>query len=966
MKKIVSLLLSLLIAVAAFPLSISAEAAPIPAFPGAEGAGMYITGGRGGTVYEVTSLEDYKSSTKEKPIPGTLRYGLSTIEKNKNKVTTIVFRVSGTIHLKEKIKTDVYNLTIAGQTAPGDGIAIGDYSVSLGGENIVVRYIRFRGGFAELDDTFSPNGRKMVIDHCSFSWSTDEVVSTKDKSSITVQWSIISNALNMSIHDKGAHGYGGIWGGTNMTFHHNLIANNNSRNPRLDRDFRLEKDGPLLFDLRNNVFYNWGANSGYGGENATGVNIVNNYYKAGPATFDGVKNRIFNPSSEQPGSYYVKGNYVAGYPEITEDNWAGGIQPDYGLSSVNRLDQEVAITYKHTDNVTYTTPVHTDSAADAYEKVLEAAGTVLPKRDSLDARIVNDVRYGLGKFANTPSGDGYFPELAQVTLPADYDTDHDGMPDSWESSHGLNPANASDGNADSGDGYTNLEKYMNSIVSNGSVNPKVTITSPVPNAMIESNQDVIIQADANDIDGTIARVEFSYYDTKAMKLNPLGTVTSAPYTYTWKNAPQGTYYLYAKATDNTGTQTLSSMIIIHVNDAGSIGDWTSQDIGVVSIPGTASSADDTFIVKGSGEIAASDDGIHSADAFNYVHKEVSGDAELISTLSFQNPSEYDNDVKAGLMVRQDLSTDSPFAMIAIMKEEYYGTRVHFMTRSAKGELTVSAIKPDVALPALLKVTKYGNEVRGYISTDGGAYWELVGSAALELPDRVYMGLALDATKSTNNFNYYNTTIFEHTKLLSVPSLTINNPSFDTVRLPEYTVTGTTGGGRLTIKKNGITVVNAIPYEAGTGFSHKVTLTEGVNDLEVSIENAAGLTSTRKLTVTFDKEWTGNVFNVGNVKLTNTSEATISSLGPLQDVAVSAVFTNNSEIEKNGILVLALYDADHKIVSYSYSEESIAALGTQTLATTFKMPLNTAGYKVSAFVWDGLSSKKVISNVVALP
>ncbi|MGQ7888748.1 hypothetical protein [Paenibacillus sp. WC2504] len=218
MKKIIAML-SFLFIVASLVPSLAAAAEPIPAFPGAEGAAMYITGGRGGDVYEVTSLDDYTSS--ETPIPGTLRYGLAKVANSNAKSTVIVFRVSGTIHLKEKIKTNVYNLTIAGQTAPGDGIAIGNYSVSLGGSNIIIRYLRFRGGFAELDDTFSPNAPKMMIDHCSFSWSTDEVLSSKDKSSITVQWSIISNSLNMSIHDKGAHGYGGIWGGTNMTFHHN-------------------------------------------------------------------------------------------------------------------------------------------------------------------------------------------------------------------------------------------------------------------------------------------------------------------------------------------------------------------------------------------------------------------------------------------------------------------------------------------------------------------------------------------------------------------------------------------------------------------------------------------------------------------------------------------------------------------------------------------------------------------------
>lgn len=870
MKKTISLFLFLFIVVSLIP-SLAAAADLTPAFPGAEGAAMYITGGRGGEVYEVTSLEDYAAS--ETPIPGTLRYGLAKVANSNSKSTVIVFRVSGTIHLKEKIKTNVYNLTIAGQTAPGGGIAIGNYSVSLGGSNIIIRYIRFRGGFAELDDTFSPNAPKMMIDHCSFSWSTDEVLSTKDKSSITVQWSIISDSLNMSIHDKGAHGYGGIWGGTNMTFHHNLIASNNSRNPRLDRDFRLEKDAPLLFDLRNNVFYNWGANSGYGGENATGVNVVNNYYKAGPATFDDVKNRIFNPWSEQPGNYYVQGNYVDGYPAISANNWAGGVQPEYGLGTVNRLENPVPITYKNTDGTIVDTSVTTDSAIDAYGKVLDHAGAILPKRDSLDARIVNDVRNGLGKFANTPDGDGGFPVLAESTFPAGYDSDHDGLPNSWEQTHGLDANNASDGKADSGDGYTQLEKYLNSLVGIGSINPSVAITSPSANEMLQANQAIIIDAQAADSDGAISKVEFSYYDTKAMKLNPLGTITSPPYTYTWTNAPEGTHYLYAKATDNTGTQTLSSMVVIHVNGTTPIEPWTSKDIGTVKLPGTASASGtgSSFTVKGAGEIGASDDGIQSADTFQYTYQDIAGDTELISTINFQNPSEYDNGVKSGLMIRQDLTTDSPFAMITVMKEEYYGVRIHFMSRTARGDLVVSTAKPNVELPALLKITRYGNEVKGLISIDGGSNWELVGATTLDLPNHAYIGMAVDATKSTNNFDYYNSSIFENTKL----------------------------------RTNNIT---------------------------------------------------GDVFSVGELKI-NDDEG---------DTSVSVQFTNQSQLDKNGILVIALYDANNQIVNYSYSSDLVEGQGTRELTANFQLPQDSASYKLKAFVWDQLASKNVISNVVELP
>lgn len=879
-KRLPVLLLCLVMLACLIPPAGSA-AALLPAFPGAEGAAMYITGGRGGDVYTVTSLEDYRSG--EEPIPGTLRYGLTKVANNRSKATVIVFDVSGTIHLKEKIKTNVYNLTIAGQTAPGDGIAIGGYSVSLGGENVIIRHIRFRGGFAELDDTFSPNGPRMLIDHCSFSWSTDEVLSTKDRSSITVQWSIISNSLNMSIHDKGSHGYGGIWGGTNMSFHHNLIANNNSRNPRLDRDFRLEKDAPLLFDLRNNVIYNWGGNSGYGGENATGVNVVNNYYKAGPATFDDVKSRVFNPWSEQPGSYYIEGNAVEGYPQISADNWAGGVQPEYGLGTMNRLEEPVAITFKQADGTIVPTPVATDSAEEAYEKVLRQAGAVLPKRDSLDARIVSDVRLGLGKFANTPEGDGGFPALKEEARPAGYDSDGDGMPDAWELAQGLNPNDPEDGKADSGSGYTHLENYLNAIAGSGSANPDVAIASPTPNEMIRSGEDIVIEASASDSDGTVTKVEFSYYDTTTMKLHALGEATSAPYTYTWRGAPEGTHYLYAKATDDTGTQTLSSLVVVHVNGTGGIEPWSSLDIGEVSLPGTASAANGgaDYTIKGSGKIGASGDGLHSADSFHYMYREVPGDAELIGSVGFQSPSEYDDGAKAGLMIRQSLDDDAPFAMMTVMKEKYYGTRIHLLVRSAQGGLVVSEAQRELELPALMKIAKYGDEIKGYVSKDGGAEWEEIGSVPFETAAPVYMGMAVDAAKSTNNFDYYNASLFKNTELR---------------------VDGTGGG-------DPFTAVARVTDAAG----------EAVHTLE-----------------------------------------------PGQSIFASASFHNNSQIDKNAVLVLALVDADNRMASYTYSVERMEGQGTKELEASFRLPADLAGYRVQAFVWDSLDGKQLISNISTLP
>ncbi|UUZ85201.1 pectate lyase [Paenibacillus sp. P26] len=376
----------------------------VPAFPGAEGGAMYATGGRGKAVYEVTTLEDYAPSKGEAPVPGSFRDAVSRPDR------TIVFRVSGNIELKERLSISQPNLTIAGQTAPGDGIALSGWWVNIGGTNTIVRYIRFRGGISALGDTADIAGDNIIVDHCSFSWSTDETLSLKEHKNITVQWSIISDSLNQSIHGKGAHGYGGIWGGTNVTYHHNLIVNHSSRNPRFDRQAKPDLY-PTKIDYRNNVVYNWGFNSAYGGEQATAINMINNYYKPGPSTFNGVRTRIVNPSSQTAGTWYIDGNMIEGYPEHSADNWWKSVQPDYGLDSVIRLDKP-AVLPDSADPIGG--PVMTDTAAAAYEKVLQSAGAVLPKRDSLDARIISDVKNGKGKIVNTIESDGGLPVLYSV------------------------------------------------------------------------------------------------------------------------------------------------------------------------------------------------------------------------------------------------------------------------------------------------------------------------------------------------------------------------------------------------------------------------------------------------------------------------------------------------------------------------------------------------------------------------
>lgn len=411
------------------------------AFPGAEGYGKYTRGGRGGAVYEVTNLNDAG--------PGSLRAAVEA-----SGPRTVVFRVSGTIDLESPLEIEHPYITIAGQTAPGDGIAIKDYPLQIGADQVIIRYLRLRQGDESGDETDALGGRyneNIIIDHISASWGTDETLSLYHNSYVTIQHSIISEALG----DGESHKFGGIWGDNYSTYHHNLIAHHESRNPRF-------ASGAGHVDFRNNVIYNWGYNSAYGGEkqqpgdpefDSTTINMVANYYKPGPATETGVRDRIVEPSAREAGdegSWYVADNFVAGDPEVTADNGLG-VDGDEFV----RLDEPWPAM-----------SIDQQTAEGAYHSVLEHAGATLPTRDVVDARIIEEVRNGTATYGNgiisSQSVVGGWPELRST--PAPTDMDHDGMPDDWERKNGLDPSDSSDRNKLADDGYTMLEKYLNRLV----------------------------------------------------------------------------------------------------------------------------------------------------------------------------------------------------------------------------------------------------------------------------------------------------------------------------------------------------------------------------------------------------------------------------------------------------------------------------------------------------------------------
>lgn len=505
--------------------------AQAPAFPGAEGHGRFTTGGRGGKVIHVTNLTDDASN----PAEGSLRWALK-----QSGTKTIVFDVSGYIDLKADLSISK-NTTIAGQTAPEGGITLRYYTLHLSGDNIIVRFVRSRRSQVKdvndgADAIWERHRKNLLLDHCSFSWSIDEIASFYDNRDFTMQWCTLGEGLANPGHSKGAHSYGGIWGGKNASFHHNMIVHVQNRAPRFN-GARYGWDGydktkysstvdAERVDFRNCLMYNWGNGNGcYGGPGGGYINIVNNYYKAGPGTSN--RTRVTqisvassgNASSDHPelyglsSRYYIQGNYVTAASSPENYDWSG-VKYDGGLQTLNGERYIPDADHNFGENVEYVSisgkdcvklkldspidagTVTTHSAETAYEKVRTYAGSSL-YRDAVDARYMEEARtgtvtyhgdvayvkdgktYSMSKtegivdFINDPDGEANpktasYPELPMNVRPADFDTDGDGMPDVWERANGLDPNDSSDGakyTLDTEKGwYTNLEVYLSSLV----------------------------------------------------------------------------------------------------------------------------------------------------------------------------------------------------------------------------------------------------------------------------------------------------------------------------------------------------------------------------------------------------------------------------------------------------------------------------------------------------------------------
>ncbi len=466
--------------------------ADIPAFPGAEGGGAFTPGGRGGKVIVVNSLADSG--------PGSLREAVET-----GGARVIVFNVSGIIWLKTPVSVRAPYITIAGQTAPGDGVCVAGESFNIDTHDVVIRHMRFRRGATYVgnrDDALSGDAiGNIMYDHCSVSWGLDENLSayrhmfTPEGSTVKQKLPTVNITIQNCISSEGLdtynHAFGSTIGGHNSMFTRNLWACNISRNASVGMDGD--------FNFVNNVIFNWWNRSVDGGDNKSLYNIINNYYKPGPITMKTAPGwRILKPESGRSaeaknlyGKAYVNGNIMEGYPKVTKDNWDGGVQVE-SMDNAGELKDKIKV-----DKPFPMGPiVKIMPAKDAFEFVMNNVGANFPKRDKVDERIIRQVRTGKIEYVegNYPvlgakyvkrrlPADSY--KMGIITMPSQVggwpeykgtpvvDSDKDGMPDAWEIKYGLNPKDPSDAIKDcNGDGYTNIEKYINGIDPKKKVNWK--------------------------------------------------------------------------------------------------------------------------------------------------------------------------------------------------------------------------------------------------------------------------------------------------------------------------------------------------------------------------------------------------------------------------------------------------------------------------------------------------------------
>lgn len=780
LKKITSILLTAVLTAGLSIPSLAADESKLPAFPGAEGGGKYTTGARGSDsieVYHVTNLNPEGE--------GSLKDAVSKSGR------IVVFDVSGVIKLPKKLNLEQPNITILGQTAPGDGITVAGSDIGLSADNTIIRYLRVRPTDEYEGEPDGLGGRwidDIIVDHCSVSWGVDELLTvyagSREKEgkeparNVTVQYCISSEALRMSSHIKGAHGYGGIAGGDNYSFHHNLMAHNDSRNPRLDRNL-------LGTDIVNNVIYDWGINTIYGGEPysynkleefskpelVTNVNIRDNYYKYGPSTRDNadhVRSRVFEATNDGKVMYngevlksnaYIENNYVYGDEETTKNNWNHN-DTVKNQENVNRLDKPV-------DMGVYEIPQQ--SAEDAYIEVLESAGASLPKRDSIDARIINDVRNGTGRIINQEEEQGGFTGITSETRVFE-------IPSEWKAANGMGDSKETD-IVPSGEymGYTWIEAYVNDWTAKQEKpsNPEIKVEAPATASydtaidktngkgswLVTKSKEVSYKAQAS---ADVEKMEL-YDGENQLKVYEGNKIDDNV------TLEEGTHYLFSRAYNSKGEKTDSDTAIVYVNGNG-LGKelYASAQIGDGSF-GTKGAAwydegTDTYTIGGSGRIGG------ESDSCQFAYSLLKGDFSVKTKI--EDIPKYENGVLSGIMVRTGLKGDAESVILGdgwlkggeniSVDKRIDGQNERLFMPLADGSQADNS-KNEYPMPRYLKVERKADKLILSVSNDG-VDWTNNDRKPMELSipnwgETLYVGLATDSNDGLPMVPYYSQASF---------------------------------------------------------------------------------------------------------------------------------------------------------------------------------------------------------------
>lgn len=778
-----------------------AEAEKTPAFASVEGGGKYSQGGRGGDVYVVTNLDDNATD----PQPGSLRYGLLRKDRADGNVSaprTIVFAVGGTINIDETVAKSARrmnitdNTTILGQTAPGEGITIAGSSMKFSGSNIIVRYMRFRLGSGYDLDAATATGQYIVIDHCSFGWGVDEVFSAKEIINSSIQYNIFSSGLAVpnkngvnntdpevaSGESEAKHGMGSILNGSDVSYTHNLWAHNGTRNPRFEGGFTyngIRYENKL--DFANNVVYDWGHNSTYGGERGNGqANFVGNYYKPGPETIEKVKTRFFDcdSSSEYKSSYYIDGNVMTSSDEVTADNTKGFYEMDLGAAS--QLTSKVELKEEYVP----------ESAEAAYANVLANAGAS-KMRDPQDNRLYFEVMTGGGAFINDQAEAGGFDTAVfaqEIT-----DTDNDGLPDDFETENGLNPNDSTDSckviedETNKYNGYSYIEVYAGKLVDDWGENTSA-YESEIPDGQIEKIVDengVDVMAANNGravlTSGKSYTVEGTELVNAKVYLNDKIVAENGSLTFTPDEA--GVYNLACLLGNVGSSRSFTKAVpVTVVKGEANLDGFSSMEIGSNAAIGVDryDAETGTLYSQGSGRIGITKtSGIQSPDVCHFDYQMVNGDFDFIAKID--NLAKIDYLQKSGIMVRASLDPSSEFYMAALtyLKGEDYEGGTDVTGQSVKAKNIAAFVRTkDGANAAQLRfmgvpivkqgqtpnsgygrITRTGDKLTISSSLDKENWYTLWEFESTTLPETCYIGFATEAAQDSSELVRTNVTAF---------------------------------------------------------------------------------------------------------------------------------------------------------------------------------------------------------------